>query len=160
MDIGIVRKIKSKDGQTFEVDEKCLGNSKVLKDLINDFPEADKELPVNEVDGKCLEKVIEYLKHHETEKAKEIPKPLPSADLKPLLSEWDFNFINPLKLEEVVDLVNAANFLDIPDLVNLTSARLASEMINCPVEEAREKFGIKCDMTEEEKAEYDKYPID
>ena len=134
--------------------------SKVLKDLVNDFPEPEKELPVNEVEGKCLERIIDYLKHYETERPKEIPKPLPSPDLKQVVSEWDYNYINPLKLEEVVDLVNAANFLDIPDLVNLSSAKLASEMINCPVEEAREKFGIKCDMTEEEKAEYDKYPLD
>jgi len=160
MDIGNIRKIKSKDGQTFEVEEKCLGMSKVLKDLVNDFPEPEKELPVNEVEGKCLERIIDYLKHYETERPKEIPKPLPSPDLKQVVSEWDYNYINPLKLEEVVDLVNAANFLDIPDLVNLSSAKLASEMINCPVEEAREKFGIKCDMTEEEKAEYDKYPLD
>ena len=33
-------------------------------------------------------------------------------------------------------------------------------MINCEVEEAREKFGITSDMTEEEKEEYDKYPLD
>ena len=70
------------------------------------------------------------------------------------------NFLGNKSLEDVVNLVNAANYLDISDLINLASARLASEMINCPVEEARKKFGIKTDMTEEEKAEYDKYPID
>ena len=57
-------------------------------------------------------------------------------------------------------MVNAANYLGINELVNLTSARLASEMINCPIEEARAKFGIVPDMTEEEMAEYDKYPLD
>ena len=39
MDIWIIRKLKSKDGQIFEVEEKSLELSKVLKGLINDFPE-------------------------------------------------------------------------------------------------------------------------
>ena len=155
-----IRKIKSKDGQIFEVEEKCLEMSKVLKGLADDFQNVEDELPTNEVDGKNLAKIIDYLKQHKDEPPKEIPKPLPSADLKPLLSKWDYDFIMPLSLEECVDLVNAANFLDINELVNLASARLAYEMINCPIEEAREKFGIKPDMTEEEMKEMDKYPLD
>ena len=39
MDIGIIRKVKTKDGQIFEVEGKSLELSKVLKGLINDFPE-------------------------------------------------------------------------------------------------------------------------
>ena len=94
------------------------------------------------------------------QKTKEIPRPLPSADLKSFISEWDYNFITPLPLEDVIELINAANFLDINDLITLSSARIASEMINCPCEEARDKFGIKPDMSEEEMEEYDKYPLD
>ena len=160
MEEAAVRKLKSKDGKIFEVEEKCFEMSKLLKGLVNDFPEPEAELPINEVDGKILEKIIEYLKHYTTEKPKEIPKPLPGPDLKPILSQFDYDYITPLSLEECIDLVNAANYLDIAELVNLSCARLASEMINCPIEEAREKFGIKCDMTEEEIKEIDKYPLD
>ena len=160
MDSSNVRKLKSKDGQTFDLEEKYFELSKLLKGLATDFPDPNSELPINEVDGKVLSKIIDYLKHYETEKPKEIPKPLPSSDLKPILSKFDYDYITPLSLEECVDLVNAANYLDSPELVNLTCARLASEMINCSIEEAREKFGIKCDMTEEEIKEMDKYPLD
>ena len=160
MDSAVTRKLISNDGQIFEIDEKCLEMSKVLKGLANDFPEPEKELPTNEVDGKTLSKIIEYLKQYENEKPKEIPKPLPGPDLKSVLSKWDYDFIMGFSLEECIDLVNAANFLDIPDLVNLSSARLAFEMINCTIEEARAKFGIVCDMNEEEIAEMNKYPLD
>ena len=152
-------KLKSKDGEKFEVGDNCLNRSKVFiefKDILN----LEQEITIKGVDGQTLCKVIEYLEHHVNEEPKEIPKPLPGPDLKPILSEWDYNYITPLPLDNVVNIVNAANYLDIRDLINLASARLASEMINCPVEEAREKFGIKTDMTEEEKAEYDKYPLD
>ena len=160
MDESNVRKLKSSDGKTFEVNEKILSTSKFFKDLINDYPQPDQEITINQVDGKNLEKIIEYLKHYETEKPKEIPKPLPNNDLKSILSEWDYNFINPLSIADLIDLINAANFLDIGDLVALTAAKLAAEMLTGTIEEVREKFGIKCDMTEEEIAEVDKYPLD
>ena len=152
-------KLKSKDGEKFEVGENCLDRSKLFIEF-KDIWNLEQEIMIKGADGKTLSKVIEYLKYHLNEEPKEIPKPLPGPDLKPILSEWDYNYISPPPLEDVVNLVNAANYLDISDLINLASARLASEMINCPVEEARKKFGIKTDMTEEEKAEYDKYPID
>ncbi len=152
-------KLKSKDGEKFEVGENCLDRSKLFIEF-KDIWNLEQEIMIKGVDGKTLSKVIEYLKYHVNEEPKEIPKPLPGPDLKPILSEWDYNYISPPPLEDVVNLVNAGNYLDISDLINLASARLASEMINCPVEEARKKFGIKTDMTEEEKAEYDKYPID
>ena len=160
MDEANVRKLKSSDGKTFEVNEKILSTSKFFKDLINDYPQPDQEITINQVDGKNIEKIIEYLKHYENEKPKEIPKPLPNNDLKSILNEWDYNFINPLSIEDLIDLINAANFLDIGDLVALTAAKLAAEMLTGTIEEVREKFGIKCDMTEEEIAEVDKYPLD
>ena len=152
-------KFKSSDGSIFEIEESCIKRSKYLQEM-KDILNLNEEIHIKEVDGKTLQKVIEYLKHYENEEPKEIPKPLPSYDLKPILSEWDYYFIMPLSLEECIDLVNGANFLDISELVNLVSARLASEMINCSIDEAREKFGIKCALTEEEINELDKYPLD
>ena len=159
MDSGL-RKLKSQDGKIFEVEEKYLSMSKFFKDLLNDFPDPNQEIEINQVDGKTLEKIIEYLKHYETEKPKEIPKPLPNNDLKPVLNDWDYNFITPLSIEECIDLVNGANYLDIADLFNLASARLAVDIMTGTIEEVRKKFGIVSDMTEEEMKEFDKYPID
>ena len=153
-------KIKSKNGKVYEINEQCLEMSEFLKDLASGLTNPEEELYIKEIDDKYLEKIIEYLKHHQYEKPKEIPKPLPSADLRPLLSKWDYEFVMQFTLEECVDLVNAANLLNINELINLASARLANEMINCPIEEAREKFGINPYLTEEEMREMDKYPLD
>ena len=159
-EVKIPIKLKSSDGKVFEVNDKILSLSKFLKDMIDNNREIDQEITINEVDAKNLEKIIEYLKHYEIEKPKAIPKPLPNNDLKSILNEWDYNFINPLSIADLIDLINAANFLDIGDLVALTAAKLAAEMLTGTIEEVREKFGIKCDMTEEEIAEVDKYPLD
>ena len=144
----------------FEVNDKILSLSKFLKDMIDNNREIDKEITINQVNAKNLEKVIEYLKYHEKEKPKAIPKPIPNNDLKSILSEWDYNFINPLSIEEAIDLINAANFLDIGDLMDLIEAKLAVEMMTGSVEEVREKFGIKPNLIEEDLEEYDRYPLD
>ena len=159
-EISIPIKLKSSDGKVFEVNDKILSPSKFLKDMIDNNKGIEQEITINKVDAKNLEKIIEYLKHLETEKPKVIPKPLPSNDLKSILSEWDYNFINPLTIEEAIDLLNAANFLDIGDLIALASAKLAAEMMTGPIDEARERLGINPGMTEEEMEEYNKYPLD
>ena len=130
--------------------------------MIDNNREIDQEITVNEVDAKNLEKIIEYLKFHETEKPKVIPKPLPNNDLKSILSEWDYNFTKNLSIAEAIDLINASNFLDIGDLTSLISAKLATEMMTGSIDEVREKFGINpgLGMTEEEMEEINKYPLD
>ena len=155
-----MRKLKSEDGQLFEVEENILCVSKYLKDLITLYPDLDSEININQVDGKNMSKIIEYLKHYENSKPKEIPKPLTSSDLKPILSPWDYNFINSMSLEECIDLANAATYLHINGLINLSTAKLASEMMNGTVEQVREKFGIKSDMTEEEMKHFEKYKLE
>ena len=158
--VSVLRKLKSEDGQLFEVEENILCVSQYLKDLIDFYPDPDSEININQVDGKNLSKIIEYLKHYEHSKPKEIPKPLTSSDLKPILPSWDYNFINSLSLEECIDLANAATYLHINGLINLSTAKLASEMMNGTMEQVREKFGIKSDMTEEEMKHYEKYKLD
>ena len=131
-----------------------------MNDIIDNNRELDQEIIINKVDAKNLEKIVEYLKHYETEKPKEIPKPIPSNDLKSFLSEWDYNFINPISIEELIDLINASNFLGIDSLIKLISAKLASEMMTGTIEEVREKFGIKVPEEEEIDEEWNKYPLD
>ena len=124
------RKLKSDDNQTFEVEVESLKLSNFLNNLMIDYPDEEEEIPIN---------------HYKSEQIKEIPKPLPSGDLKLYLDEWDYNYINPLSLEETIDLLNAAQILDIKGLLNLTSAKISSEMLIGTVNEVLEKFRIKDD---------------
>ena len=70
-----------------------------------------------------------------------------------LYSKYDFRWGNKF-------IINADNYLQIDGLINILTAKLSHEMCNCDVEESRKKFGIECDMTEEEIDEIDKYPLD
>ena len=158
-------KLKSSDGKIFEVPIDILQKSKLFTDINQNDEDEENEIELKEVDGKNLERIIEYLKHYKDIEPKEIPKPFPErtddAFLRSILNDdWTFDYIQSMTLEEAINLVNAANYLQIDGLINILAAKLAHEMCNCEVEEARRKFGIECDMTEEEIAEYDKYPLD
>ena len=160
------KKLKSSDGAVKEVKSELLNKSKLLKGLVEDYQGDDDEIPLNEVDSKNLDLIIKYLEHYKGDlEPKEIPKPFPERTdddfLKGILNDdWTFDYLQALSIEEAINLVNAANYLQIDGLINILAAKLAHEMCNCEVEEARKKFGIECDMTEEEVAEIDKYPLD
>ena len=67
-------------------------------------------------------------------------------------SEWDVNFIEFKNLDDLVDLIVAANFLDIQGLLALGCAKVATIIKGKSVEEIREVFGIVNDFTPEEEA--------
>ena len=160
--------IKSNDNELFNVPIDILPKAKLISELIEDAIEDNESILLKEVDNKNLELIIDYLQHYKDKEPKEIPKPFPERTDEEFLrgimdnddNDWTYNFISKLSLEEAINLVNAADYLQIQGLINLLAAKIAHEMCNCEVEEARKKFGIECDMTEEEVAEYDKYPLD
>ena len=165
-------KIKTYDNKIYEVPGDIIIKSKLLDGLIEDYDYFnDKDagiIALSEVDSINFDLIIDYLQHYKDKEPKEIPKPFPERTDEEFLrgildnddNDWTYNFISKLSIEEAINLVNAADYLQIKGLIDLLAAKLAHEMCNCEVEEARQKFGIECDMTEEEIAEYDKYPLD
>ena len=138
--------------------------SKLLDNLLKDSNE-EELFSLPDVDSKYLELVIKYLEHYKDFEPKEVPKPFPERTdeefMKGILNDqWTYDYLTNQTLEELINLVNAADYLQIDGLISIIAAKLAHEMCNCEVEEARKKFGIECDMTEEEIAEIDKYPLD
>ena len=157
-------KLKTSDNIIKEVDSNILMKSKLLDNLLRDFNE-EELFSLPDVDSKYLELVIKYLEHYKDFEPKEVPKPFPERTdeefMKGILNDqWTYDYLTNQTLEELINLVNAADYLQIEGLINIIAAKLAHEMCNCEVEEARKKFGIECDMTEEEIAEIDRYPLD
>ena len=165
-------KIRTNDKKIYKVKVDILLKSKLLVGLVEDYMdfiiEDDDIIDLPEVDSKNFDLILDYLEHYKDKEPKEIPKPFPERTDEEFLrgildnddNDWTYNFISKLSIEDAIKLVDAAEYLQIEGLINLLAAKLAHEMCNCEVEEARKKFGIECDMTEEEIAEYDKYPLD
>ena len=148
----------SSDNNKFKIEIKAAERSNLLKSLLQDYTE-DHEIPMHDVKGDVLRKVVDYLIHWKDNEPKEIPRPLPSNNLKEFADEWDAEFINGIDLDTVFDIINTANYMDIKPLLDLSCAKIASVMKGKTAEEIRNMFNIECDLTEEELKEYEEYQI-
>ena len=116
--------------------------------MIGDFPD-DAELPLNKVDGETLEKVKEYLVHYENNEPAKIEIPLKSNNFKECVSEWDYNYLGE-DIELIFKLMDAANFMNIKNLLELTSAKLGSKIKGTTSESVKKDFEIG-ELSQEEK---------
>ena len=53
----------------------------------------EKDIPLPNVKGPTLKKVVEFMEYHKENATKEIEKPLKSANMHEVVPEWDANFV-------------------------------------------------------------------
>ena len=140
----------SKDNKEFTLTKKAADLSGLIKNL-KDETTPDSAIPLNEVDDKTLERVIQYLNKFNGEAPPEIEKPLKSSVLKEVTDSWSAEFIEELDLEALTNLTVTANYLDIPSLLELATAKLASMCKDKSEEEIFKSFGISDVYSEEER---------
>jgi S-phase kinase-associated protein 1 len=139
--------LQSYDGETFEVDEAVALQSQTIKYLIEDGC-ANNTIPIPNVTGKILAMIIEYCKKHvEAEAASSDEKPS-EDDLK----AWDADFVK-IDSTTLFELVIAANYLNINNLLNLTCNTIGEMIKGKTSEEIRQTFNIVNDFSPEEEEE-------
>lgn len=149
MDSGNLKLI-SKEGKEFSISKKAGDLSILLKNAREEMG-ADEAIPLVEVDEKSLDKVIQYLNHFDGEAPTDIEKPLKSSNLKEVTDDWSAEFIEELDLEALTNITVAANFMEIPSLLDLACAKLASMCKDKSEEEIFKCFGIVDTFSEEER---------
>ncbi|KXZ48119.1 hypothetical protein GPECTOR_30g215 [Gonium pectorale] len=142
-------KLLSSDAQMFEVEEEVAYQSQTVKNLVEDAGK-DDPVPLPNVSGRILAKVIEYSKYHvEAEKKGADDKPAKSEDD---VKRWDEEFVK-VDQATLFDLILAANYLNIKGLLDLTCQTVAQMIKGKTPEEIRKTFNIKNDFTPEEEEE-------
>ncbi len=143
-------KILSQSGKEYEISLEKIERSGTLKALIN-WPDDDEEdfeipnepIPVPTVNDITLTKIIEYLdyivdnKHMNQEE----------------LKKWEQEFI---KLDDklLFDIIVAANYLEITQLLDLSCECVANYIKQCSTpKDIRRRFGISNDFTPSEEGE-------
>jgi len=144
--------LQSQDGQDIAVDVEVIKQSKIVSQMLEDLGCADGDdnssLPIPNVNYAILKKVIEWCNHH-----KEDPKEEENfSDRKNNdnnLPKWDTEF---LKVDQgtLFEIILAANFLDIPKLLDFACITVADQIRGKTPEEIRKHFNIKNDFTDEE----------
>ncbi|KAI3939469.1 hypothetical protein MKW98_022337, partial [Papaver atlanticum] len=134
--------LKSSDGEDFVVEESVALYSHTIKHVIEDSC-VDNGIPLPNVTSKIYAKVIEYRRKHDDhvdEKEKE------------KLKNWDAEFV---KVDQPIlfDLILAANFMNIKNLLDLTCQTVADMIKEKTPEVIRKTFNIEKDFTLEEEHE-------
>jgi S-phase kinase-associated protein 1 len=141
-------KLKSSDDEMYEVDEAVAFESQAVKNMIEDTG-IDAPIPLPNVSSKILAKVIEYCKYHvENQKTSEDKPATPEDEIK----AWDADFVK-VDQATLFDLILAANYLNIKNLLDLTCQTVADMIKGKTPEEIRKTFNIKNDFTPEEEEE-------
>jgi len=137
--------LQSHDGQTFNVSDSTgiAAMSATIKNLLEDA-DPGHPVPLPNVDGKILSKIVEYCKYHaehptQVEDDKTNKK---TDDIVP----WDLDFCK-VDQSTIFELILAANYLDIQDLLDLMCKTVANMIKGKTPDEIRATFNIKNDFT-------------
>ena len=136
------------EGEAIEVDEEIAVMSVLVKSMIDDSG-TDEDIPLPNVKRETLKKVIKFCEHHKEEPLQDIEKPLKTNNIRDVVSPWYGDYVD-VNIEELYEIILAANYLDIKPLLEVTCAAVAAMMKGKSIEEIRELFNIENDFTPEE----------
>jgi S-phase kinase-associated protein 1 len=146
------------DGQHFLVDVDVLRLSHTFDavyrsidlDELSDFPQ---EFPVKDVSAPVFRKIIDWCENHKGEPDPVVQRDQLTGERKWFtLTPYEKKFLD-VPVEELEDLIMAANALDIKSLYLYGCQTMAAHIKGKSPEEIRELFGMEDDLTEEEKSE-------
>eukprot|EP00249_Psilotum_nudum_P009427 c21929_g1_i1 orf=415-891(-) len=141
-------KLRSFDDEMFEVDEMVAFESQTIKNMIEDTG-CDAPIRLPNVSSRILAKVIEYCKFHvDARQGGDDRVCLSDSDVK----SFDADFVK-VDQQTLFDLILAANYLNIKNLLDLTCQTVADMIKGKTPEEIRRTFNIKNDFTPEEEEE-------
>ena len=139
----------SSDGVQFAVPESAANLSETIQHMIEDGC-TDGGIPLPNVTGSILAKVLEYCNKHAAASAG--GEGSSSSSDKEELDKFDKAFVE-VDQATLFDLILAANYLNVKGMLDLTCQTVADMIKGKSVEEIRQTFNIKNDFTPEEEAE-------
>ncbi|KAJ2772987.1 hypothetical protein IWQ56_000826 [Coemansia nantahalensis] len=152
--------LEAADGAVLCVEQDIIEQSGTIRNILTDVGATDKPIPVPNVSGHTLGRIIEYCRHHRSDPSRRRPR----APLQPdetnaseavtrqaisQMDDFDHDFCR-VDQGTLFDLILAANYLDIPPLLDLVGYTVASKMKGKSIQELRDTFGVKNDFTPEE----------
>ena len=144
-------KLQSSNDEVFDVESDVAKVPVTIKNMLDDLrgeDDDDDPIPVPNVNGAIMRKVIEWATHHKGD-----PPPPEDDEFKEKkldeIDPWDLGF---LKVDQgtLFELILAANYLDIKGLLEVTCKTVANMIKGKTPEEIRKTFNIQNDFTPEE----------
>ena len=140
--------LKSADGQKVQVPDSCLRACNYLQNCVIN---GRNEIELDEFKSDVLRILVQYLNYYSKNDFPEIPEIIrANADIRTLLTSFDFSFATSINYEQAFNLINLANLLDLGHLHDLACFKIAAFLRNKTPEEVNKEFIIECQLTQEE----------
>lgn len=153
-------RLAASDGELFTVPVRVARLSKLVSGMIPALDDDCEEgaaaeeiddIPLPNVSSRQLSRVLEFCAMHvEKEPMTEIERPLTSNDLTRLVQPWYASFVGDLGVAGTVELLVAANYLDVGPLLNLCMAEIGCKLKDRRISELRAYLGVAEPATPEE----------
>lgn len=133
-----------------------------IKNMLDDISDMKTIIPLPNVNAAILNRIISYCEHHVDDVFEDEPEVKEGATRPCIIKDqWDIDFFANDKVDEVIHVIQAANYLDVKPLYIMACKTMAkrikvvADTCNTSDEDTRQKFktafGIECDFSEEEK---------
>lgn len=119
--------ITTNDGVNFEVLDKHLSHSNMLRTVLED--KECKHINLDLVSSQQFMYILDYIKELEANNClhSDIPKPVIDTTMREHLKDWENNFINRVHKEGMLaKTAETANYLDVSPLLELACAKIAA----------------------------------
>ena len=136
-----------------KIDKRIAFKASTIKAILEDQedPTCEEDAVPVLFDESVLKEIFTFIQYEaDVELLPEIPKPVPSDRISDFVPQWFANFINNKSLEDIYDVIAAANYLDVPSLIELGCAKVGCLMREKSIPELRKMFNIVNDYTPEE----------
>ncbi|KAI0875186.1 s-phase kinase-associated protein 1 [Hypoxylon argillaceum] len=154
MSFGPLITLISRDGIAIQATRNAVIQSVVFEtmlELLDDEHTIGMPIPVLEVDGEILKKVMEWCEYHRGDGRMASVEEAPGLD-GAQYSEWDQRFLS-MDRNQLIEVINAANYLDIPLLLKYGICTVASNLAELTTEQMRQFLNIQNDLTPEQEQE-------
>ncbi|KAL7670294.1 hypothetical protein ACOME3_005233 [Neoechinorhynchus agilis] len=156
-------KLQSEELEILEVDAKAARRCNVIRGMIDEMtsmpymtPDLEEPISISEVNMSILKKVMMWCNYHRDDRTAESQSldhdDQSTAKMLKLTNDttaWDVEFFK-VDQATLLEIIAAANFLDIPDLLD-KACRVVADMIKGKSpEEIRRTFNIQNDFTQSE----------
>ncbi|KAJ2657325.1 hypothetical protein IWW48_004569 [Coemansia sp. RSA 1200] len=158
-------KLVSAEGAILEVEHEVIEQSGTIRNILGDVGVTDEPIPLPTISGSVLTLVINYCRHHKDDLSRRQPRETvggtagseddndsTEASIQRAISQMDDFDHDFVRVDQgtLFDLILAANFLDIPPLVDLVGYTVANMIKGKSVDEIRRTFDVKNDFTPDE----------
>lgn len=138
----------SKDGQIFTTSIKFSQLSEFVARVIQDY--SNEPIELKQISSSTMQKILAYSHYHNFTLPPPPQRPLKSNDLSQNIPDpWDVQFISELAEEDLIDLISAANYLDMRSLLELCLASVANSFKDKTLDQLKQIYNIEEDLTPE-----------